>query len=44
MQQEAPWERPRVKRILELFGGRVVKIQTDNKQKEAKVDEAEVPR
>jgi hypothetical protein len=42
---QAPWERPRVKRILELFGGRVVKIQAENKtQKEVKVDEAEIPR
>jgi hypothetical protein len=45
MEANKPWEQPRVKRILELFGGRVTKIQTSsNTQKEAKIDEAEIPR
>lgn len=31
MEQEVkPWEKVRVKRILEIFGGRVVKISTVN--------------
>lgn len=41
---DAPWDKPRVKRVLELFGGRVVKINTNNIRKEVKTDEAEIHR
>ena len=41
---EKPWEKPRVKRILELFDGKVVKIDTGNIHREVKVNEAEIPR
>ena len=42
---DAPWDKPRVKRVLELFGGKVVKINTNNNiRKEVNTDEAEIHR
>lgn len=43
---KAPWDKPRIKRVLELFGGRVVKINTNTNsiRREVKTDEAEIHR
>jgi hypothetical protein len=43
MQNDKPWEEPRIKRILELFGGRIVKI-TKCGTKEVKANEADIQR
>lgn len=41
MNDVKPWEEPRVKRILELFGGKVTQIKTSVKKVEVKQSDIE---
>lgn len=44
IQQQLPWEKPRVKRILELFGGRVYQVKKISAVREVHKNDEEIQR